>query len=239
MKIVAEWPPALREGRISPAVIKTPLRGSTISLSSRRIAPRVWFVPEISMIRTFMIRHGKPRSTWGEDAADPDPGLDETGKAQAEAAADALMALPADVRPSRVFASPLRRCRETAEPFAHRIGAEVVIDPRLGEIPTPKALSHEERGPWLQAAFELAWSEIQGDQDYDAWRRSVAAAVVEHAGAALFSHFVAINGATSCALESDAVMQFRPDQASITIFGVEDGRLTLVERGREADTQVN
>lgn len=191
------------------------------------------------MIRTFMIRHGKPVSNWGDSAVDPDPGLDETGRAQAEAAADALMALPADVRPARVFASPLRRCRETAEPFARRLGVEVTIDPRLGEIPTPKALSHAERGPWLQAAFDLSWGQIQGDLDYDAWRRSVAEAVVEHAGAALFSHFVAINAATSCALGTDAVISFRPDQASITIFGVEEGRLTVVERGREADTQVH
>lgn len=191
------------------------------------------------MIRTFMIRHGKPKSNWGDDLADPDPGLDETGRAQAEAAADALMALPADVRPARVFASPLRRCRETAEPFARRLGVEVTIDPRLGEIPTPKALSHEERGPWLQAAFDLTWGQIQGDLDYDAWRRSVGEAVIEHAGAALFSHFVAINGATSCALGTDSVISFRPDQASITIFGVEGGRLILVERGREADTQVH
>ena len=77
---------------------------------------------EVRMIQTFMIRHAKPRSAWGQ-AGDSDPGLDETGRAQAEAAADALMALAADVRPGRVFASPLRRCRETAEPFgaAHRL----------------------------------------------------------------------------------------------------------------------
>jgi broad specificity phosphatase PhoE len=189
------------------------------------------------MTRTFMIRHGKPASTWGENA-DPDPGLDDAGRAQAEAAADALMALPEAERPRRVFASALRRCRETAEPFARRIGALVEIDPRFGEIPTPRALDAEARGPWLRAAFALDWSQVEGDLDYDAWRRAVAQGLVERAGAAVFSHFVAINAAVSCAEGRAAVMSFQPDHASITIFDVEDGVLRLIERGRQAETQV-
>lgn len=189
------------------------------------------------MTRTFMIRHGKPSSTWGEDA-DPDPGLDEAGRAQAEAAADLLMALPADVRPSRVLSSPLRRCRETAEPFARRIGADLVIDPRFGEIPTPAGLSSAERGPWLRGAFALDWNQITGDLDYDAWRRAVGQGLIDHAGAAVFSHFVAINAAVSCATGGSAVMDFHPDHTSMTSFDVEAGRIVLIERGRQAETQV-
>src|SRR5215831_14817601 len=122
------------------------------------------------MARIYMIRHGKPSSAWGQHP-DPDPGLDDAGKAQAEAAADALMALPLGERPTRVLSSPLRRCRETAQRFANRIGAVVEIDPRIGEIPTPAALTHEERGPWLRAAFAGRWTEIKGDLDYDLWRK--------------------------------------------------------------------
>jgi broad specificity phosphatase PhoE len=189
------------------------------------------------MTRTFMIRHGKPSSTWGE-GAEPDPGLDETGWAQAEAAADRLMALPEAVRPTRVFSSPLRRCRETAEPFARRIGAEVEIDPRFGEIPTPAGLSHDERAPWLRAALAGDWEQIVGDLDYDAWRSAVGRAVAERAGAAVFSHFVAINAAVSCATGARAATSLHPDHAAILVFDVEGGRLILVERGREAETQV-
>jgi broad specificity phosphatase PhoE len=54
------------------------------------------------MARLYMIRHGKPSSAWGQDP-NPDPGLDEAGQAQAKAAADVLMALPAGQRPTRVF----------------------------------------------------------------------------------------------------------------------------------------
>jgi broad specificity phosphatase PhoE len=190
------------------------------------------------MTRTFVIRHAKPSATWGDAAGDPDPGLDAVGKAQAEAAAERLMALPADLRPTRVFSSPLARCRETAEPFARRIGAVVEIDPRFGEIPTPKALSAAQRGDWLAVSAQGTWAQIKGDLDYDAWRRSVGAALEETAGAAVFSHFVALNALMSCATGDPAVVSARPDHASITIFDVTDGGLVLVERGAEAATQV-
>jgi broad specificity phosphatase PhoE len=189
------------------------------------------------MTSLYMIRHGKPSSTWGQHP-DPDPGLDAAGQAQAKAAADALMALPEGQRPARVLSSPLRRCRETAQPYADALGVAVEIDPRIGEIPSPSALAEEERGPWLRDAFQKRWPEIAGDIDYDAWRRSVGAALTEYAGAAVFSHFVAINAAMSCVSGDDKVLSFRPDHASITVFDVSGGQLTLVERGPEAATQV-
>src|SRR5580698_1046835 len=127
------------------------------------------------MSRIYLIRHARPSAKWGGD--EDDPGLDEVGGGQVEAAARALLALPAEVRPTRVVSSPLRRCRETAQPFADAIGVEVEIDALVGEIPTPKARSAEERGPWLRKAFTGRWAEIKGDLDYDVWRRDVAKAV--------------------------------------------------------------
>lgn len=187
-------------------------------------------------MRVYMIRHGKPSATWGD--ADDDPGLDEAGREQARGAAQALLALPEAERPTRVVSSPLRRCRETAEPFAAALGVELVIDPRVGEIPTPAAVAHADRGAWLRNAFEGEWSQIRGDLDYDQWRRGVAAAVAEYAGAAVFSHFVAINAAVSTATDDPRVVGFRPDHCSIQTFEVEGQGLILVARGREASTQV-
>lgn len=186
------------------------------------------------MIR--MIRHGKPASTWG--GADDDPGLDETGRAQARAAAEALMALPDTERPRRVISSPLRRCLETAQPFADALGVSVEIDPRVGEIPTPKGLTGDERPAWLRAAFGARWGEIEGDLDYADWASGVAAAVAQYEGCAVFSHFVALNAAVGTAVGDDRAVVFRPDHASITVFEVKDGRLSLVEQGVEASTQV-
>jgi broad specificity phosphatase PhoE len=188
------------------------------------------------MSRVHMIRHGRPASTWGE--TDPDPGLDAVGADQARAVARDLLALPEQERPSRVVSSPLRRCRETAQPLAEALGVAVEIDPRVGEIPTPAALDAEARPGWLRQAFQGAWSDIRGDLDYAAWSREVAEGVASHPGAAVFSHFVALNAAVSVATGGDAVAAFRPDHVSVTVFDLVDGALILVDKGREASTQV-
>jgi broad specificity phosphatase PhoE len=189
------------------------------------------------MSRIYLIRHAKPSATWGGD--DDDPGLDETGQAQAKAAAEALLALPPEHRPTRVVSSPLRRCQETAMPFAEAIGAELEIDPLVGEIPTPGGLSPEARGPWLRKAFTGHWADIEGDLDYEAWRQDVARAVAARASAAVFSHFVAINAVLTALAGEPQVITLRPDHASISVFELDDeGALKLVERGREATTGV-
>ena len=188
------------------------------------------------MSRVYLIRHAKPSATWGGD--DDDPGLDAVGQSQAEAAAKALLALAPPLRPTRVVSSPLRRCRETAEPFAAAIGASVEIDPAVGEIPTPAALAPAERGPWLRKAFTGRWRDIEGDLDYEAWRARVVAAAASHPDTAVFSHFVAINALVTALSGEAQVIAFRPDHCSISVFELADGALTLVERGPEAATQV-
>ena len=186
------------------------------------------------MNRVHVIRHGRPAATWGGE--DADPGLDEAGRAQAEAVAREILALPD--RPTRVVASPLRRCRETAEPLAAALGVAVQIDPRVGEIPTPAALSAAERPDWLRQAFAGRWDQMAGDLDYVDWTRGVGAALREHGGAAVFSHFVALNAAVCVATGQAEVMAFRPDHCSRTVFEIDGDRLILVEKGREAQSQV-
>jgi broad specificity phosphatase PhoE len=189
------------------------------------------------MRRLYLIRHAEPAATWGGGEADL--GLSDKGRAQAEAARDALLALPEALRPTRVVSSPLRRCRETAQPTADALGVPVHIDPAVGEIPTPAALSPDERGPWLRRAFEGRWAEIQGDLDYPEWRRGVAAALAGCEGAAVFSHYVAINAVLSLCARDERVHFARPDHASIHTLEVgPGGALSVVEQGREAATQV-
>lgn len=188
----------------------------------------------VEMQRVYLIRHGKPASTWG--GGDVDPALDETGRVQAEQVAEALLAIPD--RPVRVISSPLRRCRETAEPFARALGVEVEIDPAVGEVPTPPSVPHEARAAWLQKAFAGRWREIEGDLDYEAWRRSVARALTDYAGCAVFSHYVAINAAVSLATGDERTAAFAPDHCSITVLEVRDDGLILIEKGREAATKV-
>ena len=188
------------------------------------------------MARLYLIRHGKPAAVWGGD--DDDPGLDATGQAQALAVRDWLMALPPQDRPTKVVSSPLRRCQETARPTAKALGVAVEVDPRVGEIPTPAALAPEERGPWLRTSFAGGWADIDGDLDYDGWRREIAASLVARGNTAVFSHFVATNAVVSQLLDDPRVVVFRPDHTSVTVLESDGSALSLVEIGREATTGV-
>jgi broad specificity phosphatase PhoE len=188
------------------------------------------------MTRLYLIRHGRPSSVWG--GGDDDPGLDETGEVQARAVAERLLALPGAERPTRVASSPLRRCRETAQPLADALGVSVDIDAAVGEIATPAALTLQARPEWLRQAMGGVWRDIRGDLDYEAWRRAVLAAVTARPGWAVFSHFVAINAVLSLLSNDDRVVVFRPDHTSVTTLEVEGGALRLIDRGREAITGV-
>ena len=188
------------------------------------------------MTRLYLIRHARPASSWGGD--DDDPGLDEIGKGQARSATERLLALPAGERPTRVVSSPLRRCRQTAQPLADALSVEATIDPAVGEIPTPRAMAHAERPAWLRAAFAGDWADIRGDIDYVAWRHAVAAALASHEGCAVFSHFVAINAVISLLTADSRVIVFRPDHVSITTLELATTGLRLIERGAQAATGV-
>lgn len=189
------------------------------------------------MPHLYLIRHGKPATVWGQ-GGDDDPGLDEQGLAQAIAARDALLARPALERPKRVVSSPLRRCRETAQPLAEALGVQVEIDPVVGEIPTPANLAPEQRSGWLKHVFQSRWSEIDGDVDYQGWRHAIARSLRARGDTAVFSHYVAINAVMSHLEGHDRVLAFRPDHASITVLETDGEELRLVEKGREAITGV-
>jgi broad specificity phosphatase PhoE len=190
----------------------------------------------MAMARLYLVRHGKPAAVWGGD--DDDPGLDETGQAQALAARDWLLALPAVERPTKVVSSPLRRCRETAEPTAQALGVPLEIDERVGEIPTPMTLPAAERGPWLRKSFAGTWAEIEGDLDYDAWRHAITASLAARGNTAVFSHYVATNAVVSQLTGDPRVVVFRPDHTSITVLETDGTDLVLVAKGREATTGV-
>jgi len=188
------------------------------------------------MARLYLIRHGRPSATWG--GHDDDPGLDEVGDAQARAARDWLLSRPQDERPTQVVSSPLRRCRETAQPTAEALGVTIEVDPVVGEIPTPKALAPAERPAWLRAAFQGTWQAIDGDMDYDGWRDEIIASLAGRGHTAVFSHYVAINAAVSRLLGVDQVLAFRPDHTSITVLETDGQTVRLVEKGAEASTGV-
>lgn len=171
-------------------------------------------------VRLYLVRHGEPAADWGGN--DPDPGLSPRGRAQAEAAARRLRGEGA----LAALTSPLRRCRETAAPFA----PQAMIEPAVSEIPTPADVA--DRRAWLSALMRGRWADAPALQP---WRAAVIARLVAiRAPTVVFSHFVAINVAVGAAREDDAVLCFQPAHASITVLETDGAGLRLVALGGEA-----
>jgi probable phosphoglycerate mutase len=103
----------------------------------------------------YLARHGRtPYNHEGRFQGQGDVPLDETGLRQAQELAE--NAAPYGF--VALYASPLRRARQTAEAVAARTGLEIVFDDRLMETHT---------GDWTDRSFE----EIRAEDaaGFDAW----------------------------------------------------------------------
>ena len=144
-----------------------------------------------------------------------------------------------------VYTSPLRRCRETAQPLCELWECAATVLPSVAEIPSPP-IDSRRRGangsPQRCAARGVSCTSERppGSIDYLEWRRSVVDALLAlpH-DCVVCTHYIAINVAAGAAQERDEVVCFRPDHASVTVLETRlAGRLQLVELGREAQTGV-
>lgn len=183
------------------------------------------------MPRLYLVRHGRAAATFAEHA---DPGLDEVGRAQAEAVGKKL----SEMAPIALITSPLKRTRETAEPLARLWRREPAVEPAVAEIPSADGMGLAQRAEWLRGFMAGTWR--AATRDLAEWRENVIAALAAlESDTVVFTHFIAINVAVGSAAGDDRVTSFRPDNCSVTILDVEDGRLKLIERGHEAETKVN
>ena len=179
------------------------------------------------MARLYLVRHGKAASGWGESY---DPGLDDLGRVQAEATAQAL----APLGPLTMISSPLVRAVETSVPLAETWCTTPRVEVRVGEIPSPTD-DLLDRAQWLQDVMGDKWSNL--DADLESWRRGVIDALRElDADTVVFTHFIAINAAVGVAIGDDSVTCFRPDNGSITIIDVKNDMLSLIRLGAVAAT---
>lgn len=177
----------------------------------------------------YLVRHGRAAAGWDSD---PDPGLDETGHAQARAMAQSVGALG----PLSIAVSPMRRTRETAAPLEMEWASEAVVEPRISEIASPTS-DLKARGDWLRQIAAQSWAEQ--DAALRDWWEALLSALLEPSEDTVFvTHFIAINAAVGRALGDDRVVHFRPDYCSVTVLRNEGGRLTLEQRGAEAQTRV-
>jgi broad specificity phosphatase PhoE len=181
------------------------------------------------MSRLYLVRHGKAGARFGEDA---DPGLDATGRAEADAMAREL----APLGPLPLVASPLRRTRETAAPLEQRWKTAARIETRVGEIPSP-GIPLAERAAWLTGVMARRWQEI--DPALRRWRNDIVAALLSlTADTVVVSHFVAINAAVSAARGDERVRVFSPANCSVTILDAAGGKLAVVRLGSEGESRV-
>ena len=183
------------------------------------------------MTRLVLVRHGRASGGWDDDV---DPGLDDLGRAQAEAMADFV----APRGPLPILVSPLRRCRETAAPLERRWATVGTVDPAVAEIPSPPGVPLQERTTWLHAAMGGTWADLGAE--YTRWCDSVVGRLLAiETDTVVVSHFVAINAAIGSATGSDQIVVAALDYCAQTVMDVVDGRLVLVEQGFEApDTLV-
>ena len=176
----------------------------------------------------YLIRHGEAAASWGSH---PDPGLSESGQAQAEAVAMTLSSASIE----RIYSSPMQRCQETGQAFARASGIDLAIEPRVTEIPTPPDV--EDRVSWLRNLMSGSWS--AAPDLVQAWRNELIATVSAlPANTAVFTHFVAINAIVGHLEETDLVTVFRPNYCSLTILEQREGQLRLQARGESLETKV-
>jgi broad specificity phosphatase PhoE len=182
------------------------------------------------MTKIYLVRHGQAASGWGMEK---DPGLDDLGRSQAQSAARQLTALG----PLPIISSPRVRARETAMPLAKLWNVEPTIEDRVGEICFP-CETPTDRIQWLQEVMVENWPNL--DPDLRQWRREVIEALLTiETDTVVFTHFIAINAAVGHSVGDERVVFFSPDNASITILETDRKRLSLVERGKEAETNVS
>jgi broad specificity phosphatase PhoE len=182
------------------------------------------------MARVTLVRHGRATAGWDDH---PDPGLDDIGRAQAEAVGELL----ARGGLAPIHTSPMRRCQETARPLARRWNTTPIIDSAVSEIPSPVGVPEGERVEWLRDAMLGTWPDLGAD--YVRWRDGVVAAVGACAdGTVIVSHFVAINAVIGAALGDDRVLIRSLDNCSRTVVETTVEGLVLIEGGAEADTLI-
>lgn len=177
----------------------------------------------------YLVRHGRAAAGWD---ADPDPGLDELGRAQARRVADRLAARG----PLDLIASPMMRTRETAAPLAEAWGIAPRIEPRISEIRAP-VTDLKARADWLREIAVRRWTEL--DSSLRGWRDDVLNALAQtERDTVIVTHYVAINVAVGAATADDRVVSFAPAHCSITVLRNDAGRLDLIRLGEEADSRV-
>lgn len=180
------------------------------------------------MARLYVVRNARTEEGTGFVE---NPGLDEVGRVQAEAVASLLGSRPR----MPILCSPQRRALETVQPLAQAWFATPVIDESVSLMPLPDPQSCNLL-KWLTDFMRQRWPEAPEAQQH--WRAKCLDTLTHiDRDTVVVSHFIVVNMIVGAALDDTRVTVFQPDNGSITILDIADGRLSLVERGRQAATR--
>lgn len=181
--------------------------------------------------RLYLVRHGRASAGWDTEL---DPGLDALGRQQAREVAQQL----APLGRMNVITSPLLRCQETSLPLCEAWNTQPEICPEVGEIPSPEGVPKSDRVVWLRKTMGGTWQSL--GPRYTTFRDEVVNFVSQINGdAVVVSHFMAINAIIGKTKNDDRLVLFRLDNCSVTTLERDtNGKLTLIESGREADTLI-
>ncbi|HEX3551435.1 MAG TPA: histidine phosphatase family protein [Candidatus Elarobacter sp.] len=161
--------------------------------------------------------------------------LSARGRAQAEATGERF----ADVALAAVYASRIRRARETAEAIAAVAGVEVREEADLREIeigPVEGTMTLPNRLAWLAmvAMRDGSWNGIAGTEPSERVRarmlRTLDAIAARHAGerVAVVSHAGAMNAALGAIVDSSHQFLFPLANASISVLRLSGERRLLM-----------
>ena len=205
-----------------------------VRLGRRAIAGCLNSAGALQPIRIALVRHGRASAGW--DTA-VDPGLDDLGRSQADEAAKKLDLIFAGQQ-VEIVSSPLLRCQQTAKSFADMRKAPMRVCAEVAEIPSPSGVEMSARVDWLRTAMQGTWADLGGE--YVEFRDLVIKFVrSRETNTVIFSHFVAINAVIGALVGEDRLVICSLDNCSITLLERDaDGKLSIAQTGREADTLI-
>ena len=192
------------------------------------------------MNNIYLIRHGEALDGW----TSLDPKLSDKGKEQAKSLR--TFVANKNLKNIEVISSPLLRCIETCEIALNKSNEGIKIDQNFSELPSPvKDLNL--RVDWLKKVLPLTWKELENDKesklsdiDYSKWKKNIINSVLSTKGETIiFTHFVVINFIIGNILSSNKVVNFYPDNCSITQIAIKNNKLEVIELGESKGTKVN
>jgi probable phosphoglycerate mutase len=176
-------------------------------------------------VELVLVRHGLPIRLETRDGTPADPPLSDAGLEQADAVGRWLERESFDA----VYVSPLKRARQTAEPYLERAGLEPRIEPRVAEfdrdadqyVPLEelKRTDYETWRQLVQGGYEAA-------PNFEAFQRDAIAALGEiasrHAGdrVLVVCHGGVINVWAGSVIGIGPRLFFEPGYTSINRFRV-------------------